>query len=150
VTRGDMDGALQEAGIRSQHAADPPGANQHDAVRASQAQDVANPRGELRDRVAPPALAERAEQREVLAHLRRGGAAAAGQLGGGDGGLALRVELLEEPEVQGEPSPGALGDLPHCELFHNRTLQRKSRTNISGASVSGRAAASSPSAATPA
>src|SRR5207249_9708968 len=93
---------------------------------------------------------ERAEEREVLAHLRRGGAAAPGQLGGGDGSLALRVELLEEPEVQGEPSHGALGDLPHCELFHNRTLQRKSRTNISGASVSGRAAGSRPSAASPA
>src|SRR5438445_1568045 len=130
------------------HVAGP--ADQHDAVRASQAQDVANPRGELRDRIAQAALAERAEEREVLAHLRRGGAAAPGQLGGGDGGLALRVELLEEPEVQGEPSHGALGDLPHCELFHNRTLQRKSRTNISGASVSGRAAGSSPSAASPA
>src|SRR5437667_2651906 len=150
VNRGDVEAALPEAGILYQRAADPAGANQHDAVRASQAQDVANPRGELRDRVAQTALAERAEEREVLAHLRRGGAAAAGQLGGGDGGLALRVELLEEPEVQGEPSHGALGDLPHCELFHNRTLQRKSRTNISGASVSGRAAASSPSAASPA
>src|SRR5438876_2708401 len=150
VNRGDVEAALPEAGILYQRAADPAGADQHDAVRASQAQDVANPRGELRDGIAQAALAERAEEREVLAHLRRGGAAAPGQLGGGDGGLALRVELLEEPEVQGEPSHGALGDLPHCELFHNRTLQRKSRTNISGASVSGRAAGSSPSAASPA
>src|SRR5206468_1389375 len=53
-------------------------------------------------------------------------------------------------QVQGEPPHGALGDLPHCELFHNRTLQRKSRTNISGPSVSGRAAGSTPSAASPA
>src|SRR6266702_4659393 len=149
VNRGDVEAALPEAGILYQRAADPAGADQYDAVRASQAQDVANPRGELRDGIAQAALAERAEEREVLAHLRRGGAAAPGQLGGGDGGLALRVELLEEPEVQGEPPHCAVGDLPHCELFHNRTLQRKSRTNSSGASVSGRAAGSSPSAVSP-
>src|SRR2546422_5880733 len=150
VNRGDVEAAMPEAGILHQRAADPAGADQYDAVGASQAQVVANPRGERRNGIAQAALAERAEEREVLAHLRRGGAAAPGELGGGDGGLALRVELLEEPEVQGEPSHGALGDLPHCELFHNRTLQRKSRTNICGASVSGRAAGSSPSAASPA
>src|SRR5207245_339494 len=77
-------------------------------------------------------------------------AAAAGQLVGGDGGEALGIGLLEESEVEREPAHGALGDLPHCESFHNPPLQRKSRTNCAGGSVSGRATGSSPSAARPA
>src|SRR5256885_7068615 len=68
---------------------------------------------ELGHGVAEAALAERAEKRQVLADLGRGGPAAAGQLGGGDGGLALCGELLEESQVQGEPPHGALGNLPH-------------------------------------
>src|SRR5438034_8915899 len=41
VNRGDVEAALPEAGILYQRAADPAGADQHDAVRASQPQDVA-------------------------------------------------------------------------------------------------------------
>src|SRR5207244_10695848 len=101
-------------------------------------------------RVPVPALAEGAEDGEVVADLRRGGTAAPRQLGRRDRRLALRGELLEKAQVQREPSHGALGDLPHCELFHNRTLHRKSRANACGPSVSGRATGSSSSAARPA
>src|SRR2546429_3319690 len=142
--------ALPKAGVLHERAADAARAHQHDAVVAAQAQDVADPGGELGDGIAQAALAERAEEREVLAHLRRGRAAAPGELGRGDGGLALGPELVEEPQVQREPSHRALGNLPHCELFHNPALQRKSRTKASGSSVSGRAAGSRSRAASPA
>src|SRR5439155_13888925 len=142
----DVEAALPKHRVLDQRAADPPRADEDDAVGAAQPQDIADPGRELRDGVAEAAFAERAEEREVFANLSGGGAAAPGQLGRGDGRLALRSELFEEPEIKGEPSHRALGDLPHCELFHNRALQRKSRAKISGASVSGRAAGSSPSA----
>ncbi len=32
-----------------------------------------------------------------------------------------------ESEVNGQPTDGAIGDLPHCELFHNGRPRRKSR-----------------------
>src|SRR6266581_3607544 len=150
VDRGDVEAALPEAGVLDQGAADAAGADEDDVIGAAQAEDVADLGGELGDRVAEAALAERAEEGEVFADLRRGGAAAPRQLGGGNRGLALGGELLEKPEVEREPPHGALGNLPHCELFHNRALQRKSRTKSRGASVSGRASGSSPSAASPA
>src|SRR5439155_7498746 len=88
------------------------------------------PGGEHGDRIAQAALAERPEEGEVLAHLRRGRAAAPGQLGGGDGGLALRGDLLEEPEVQGEPPHRALRDLPHIVNYFTieRSNARAART----------------------
>src|SRR2546429_6225576 len=142
--------ALPKAGVLHERAADAARAHQHDAVVAAQAQDVADAGGELGDGIPQAALTERAEEREVLPHLRGGRAAAPGELGRGDAGLALGVELLEDPQVQREPSHRGLGNLPHCELFHNPALQRKSRTKASGSSVSGRAAGSRSRAASPA
>src|SRR5256886_16914605 len=41
-----------------------------------------------------------------------------------NGGVALRVELLEEPQIQREPSHRALGDLPH--IVNNFTIHAPS------------------------
>src|SRR2546430_16496240 len=110
--------------IRRQRTADPPGADEDDAIGALEPEDLPEPTRELGHGVAEPALAEGAEEREVLAHLRRRGGAAAGELGGGNGGMALRVELLEEPQIQGEPSHRALGDLP--QVVNNFTIRAPS------------------------
>src|SRR5207247_224572 len=113
VNRRDVEAALPKPRVLHQRPADASRPDEHDAVRPLQPQDVAQARGELGDGVAEPPLAERAEEREILTHLRRRGRAAAGELGGGDGGLAQCVELLEEPQVQREPPDCAPGNLPH-------------------------------------
>src|SRR2546430_17632944 len=41
-----------------------------------------------------------------------------------NGGMALRGELPEEPQIQGEPSHRALGDLPH--VVNNFTIRAPS------------------------
>src|ERR1041385_6676633 len=149
VDRRHVEAALPKARVLDQGAADATGADEHDAIGAAQAQDVADAGDERGNGVAEAALAERPEEREVLADLGGGGAAAPRQLGRGDGGLALGIELLEKPQVEREPPDRALGDLPHCELFHNRALHRRSPTNVPGPSVPGGAADSSPSCASP-
>src|SRR5256886_15732440 len=70
VDRGDVEAALPKAGVLHERAADATRADQHDAIGAAQAQNVPDPGGELGDGIAQAALAERAEEREVLAHLR--------------------------------------------------------------------------------
>src|SRR5207247_2035949 len=124
IYRRDMEAALPKPRILGQRPADAPGAHQHDSIGPFEPQDLPQPTRELGHGVAEPALAEGAEEREVLAHLGRRGGAAAGELGGGDGGVALRVELLEEPQIQGEPSHRALGDLPH--IVNNFTIHAPS------------------------
>ena len=115
-----MEAAVAEAPVLHQRPAHLPRAYQHDAVGSLQPEDVADPGGQLDDAVAQPALAERAEEGEVFADLGRRGAAQLGQLSRGDGGAvaSLRGPLLEEPEVERQPAHRAVGDLPHCELFH--------------------------------
>src|SRR5207244_2145390 len=76
VDGGDVKAALAEAGVLDERTDDSPRADEHDAVGASQAQDVADAGGELGDRIPEPAFAEGAEEGEVLADLRRGGTAA--------------------------------------------------------------------------
>ncbi len=109
----DVEAALAKAGILHQGAADATGPDDDDAIGAPQAEDVAQARGELAHRVAQSPLAEGAEEGQVLAHLGRGRGAAAGEVGGGDGGVALPVGVLEEPKVEREAAYRALGDLPH-------------------------------------
>src|SRR5205823_1371816 len=85
-------------------------------------EDVADAAGQLGDGVAESAFAEGAEEGEVFADLGGGGAAQSSQLTRRDrGGL----RLLEKAKVDGQPPDGAVGDLPHCELFHNWRPQRK-------------------------
>src|SRR5262245_19201651 len=154
VNRRDVEAMLAEAAVVQQRPAHLPRSDEHDAMRALESQDLADPARQLRHRIAEPALAERAEERQVFAHLRRGGAAAARQLGGADGGQSLCRGMLEKTEVEREAADRGVRDLSHyCELFHNPPSRRKSRphwdqrhstTNRSGASVSGRARGSSP------
>src|SRR5437870_6742519 len=136
VNRRHVEAALPKAGVLNQRAADPPCPDEDDAVAALKPEDAADPRSELRDGIAEAALAEGAEEGQVLANLRRRGAAVAGELGGGDGGRALRVELLEEPEVGGQPPHGASADLPHVVNYFTipRSTARAGRTARAGAS----------------
>src|SRR4051812_15005500 len=122
VDRGDVKTALAKAVVLDERPAHPSRPDQHDAVAALKAKDVANAARQFGDGVAEAAFAEGAEEGEVFADLGGGGAAEAGQLARGDGG---RLGLLEESEVDGQPAHGAVGDLPHCELFHNGGLLRK-------------------------
>src|SRR5439155_24399584 len=78
--RGDMKAALAKAVILHQRAAHAPRTNQHDAVAALQAQDVADAARQLGYGVPEAAFAEGAEEREVFADLRRGRAPQTGQL----------------------------------------------------------------------
>ena len=70
-------------------------------------------RRELGDRVAEPALAEGAEEREVLPDLRRRRAAVVGQLVAGGGREAARLELLQVAQVHRETADGRVGDALH-------------------------------------
>src|SRR5207247_6036299 len=100
VDRAHVEAALSEPGVLHQRPTDAAGPDDHDAVGAAQAEDVAQPRGELAHGIAQPALAERAEKGQVLAHLGGGGTAAAGEVSGRDGGVALPVRVLKESEVE--------------------------------------------------
>src|SRR6185436_17993030 len=124
VDRGDVKAALLESLVLHEGAAHAPRPDEHDAVPALESQDIADAAGELGDRVAEAAFSEGAEKGEVFADLSGGGAAEARQLARGNRGS---VGLLEETEVEGQPADGAVGDLPHCELFHNRGPLRKVR-----------------------
>jgi len=62
------------------------------------------------------ALAERAEQREVLPHLRRRGGAAVRQLLRRHGRHAPLVTFLEEAQVQRQAADGGVGDPSHGVL----------------------------------
>src|SRR5439155_26334992 len=63
--------------------------------------------------------------RPGLPYLDRGRTAARRERAGAHGLHSLPLELLEETEVQGEPSHGGFGDLTHsrhfCETFHKAT-----------------------------
>ena len=81
VVRGeDAEAALAESAILRQGRADLSGADDDDAPLAAEAENLAQPAGELGHRVAEPALAERSEKREVLSDLRRRRPAALRQL----------------------------------------------------------------------
>src|SRR5712691_6014004 len=117
----DVEAALAETGVLHQRAADPSRAYEHDAVGALEAEDVADLGGELAHRIAQAALAERAEEREILAHLGRRGAAAAREVRRGDSAATLDFGLLEVPEVEREAADGALSDLPHIVKYFTIT-----------------------------
>src|SRR2546430_12580557 len=75
IDRRDMEAALPKPGILGQRPADAPGADQHDSIGPLEPQDLPQPTRELGHGVAEPALAEGAEEREVLAYLRQIGRA---------------------------------------------------------------------------
>src|SRR5439155_13162855 len=104
----DVTTALAESRVLRQGAADAPRPHHPDAVGALEAQDLAEPGRQCRDGVAETAFAEGAEEGEVLAHLGGSGAAAARQLGGGDGLVPLSLRLLEVAQVQRQPPHRAL------------------------------------------
>src|SRR4051794_7384905 len=150
----DIEPALAEAAVLDQRTADLPRPDQRDPVAPLEPQNFPETVGQLGHRIPQAALAERAEEGEVLPHLRRGGAATRGERAGAYGGHALPLEFLEEAQIQREPPDSRLGDLTHgslsCETFHKSylpgqppsTSARCSRTNTGGARVSGRAAGS--------
>src|SRR5213594_3745938 len=86
VDRGDVKTALAKAVVLDQRAAHSACPDQHDAVAALQAEDVTDAASQFGDGVTEAAFAERAEEGEVFADLRGGGATQARQLPGGDGG----------------------------------------------------------------
>src|SRR5919198_770017 len=124
VDRGDMKAALFEAVVLNERAAHAPCPHQDDAVAAFEAEDVADAAGELGDRVAEAPFAEGAEEGQIFADLCGCGTAEPGQLAGRD---RRGFGLLEKSEVDGQPADRAIGNLPHCELFHNGGPRRKSR-----------------------
>ena len=121
----DVEAALPEAAVLHQRAADLARADHADLIAPLEPEDLAEPIGQLGHRIAEAALAERAEEREVLPHLRRGRAAARRQRAGADRLDSLPLELLEKAQVEREPADGGLGDLTHgrhfCETFHKAT-----------------------------
>ncbi len=119
IDRGNVKATLAESLILHERPTHLPGAHEHDAVGALQAEDALDLGGELGDGIAEAAFAEGAEEGEVFADLGRRGAAEARQFAGRDGGAPLRQRLFEEPEIEGETAHRAVGNLPHCELFHN-------------------------------
>ena len=96
----EVEAAAPEAAVLHQGAADLARADQRHAVVPREAEDLAKRLDQFGDGVAESALPERAEEREVLPHLRGGGAPAPGERPGTDGFDALPLKLLEEPEVE--------------------------------------------------
>ena len=106
VDQHNFEAALPEPAVLDQRAADLARPDHGDSIGAAQSQDLAQPGEQLRHGVPEPAFAERAEEGEILADLRRRGATAGGQLLGTDGGHALQREILQESEVKREASDG--------------------------------------------
>ena len=119
--------ALPEAAVLHQRAADLPRPDHRDPIAPLEAEDLAQPVGQLGHRIAQAALAERAEEREVLPHLGRRRPAPGGERARADRRDALPLELLEKAEVERQPADRGLGDLTHdghfCETFHKATAR---------------------------
>jgi hypothetical protein len=102
--------ALEEAAIVRQRHADLAGTDDGHAPVALEAEDLPEVPNKLRHGVAEPTLAEGPEEGEVLADLRRGGAAQGGELLARGGGPTTAVQLLEIAQVGRQPSHGRIGD----------------------------------------
>src|SRR5256884_9722679 len=106
-----MEAARPNPGILGQRPADPPGADEDDAIGALEPEDLPEPTRELGHGLPEPALAEVAEEREVLAHFRRRAGPPAGEPAGGNGGMPLLDQPLGESRRSDSPSSRALADI---------------------------------------
>ena len=109
--RRDLEAFLPEARIVGERQAEVAGAHDGDAQPAIEAEDLPQVAAQLLDVVADAADAELAEVREVLPDLRGVEMELLGERLRGDRLHAGGVELVEAPQVHGEPVGGELGDL---------------------------------------
>src|SRR5688572_16558974 len=109
----DVEPTLLESTILRERTPDLARADDDHAPLAAESEDVAQAGGELGNGVAEASLAERAEEGEVLPHLRRRGASTCGELIAGDGRQAALLEILEEAEVERESADSRFGDAFH-------------------------------------
>jgi len=108
-----LESALPKPPIVRQRRADFSRAYNHHLPFAFQTEDFAKVRGQLVDRVAQTAFAERAKKRKVFTYLRGRCAAQLRKLVARGGLLAPRVQILEVPEVHGQAPDGGVGDAFH-------------------------------------
>src|SRR5262249_44565594 len=111
----DVEPALLEAAILHERRSDLARADDDDAPPPSQAEYFAQTAGQFRHGVAQSALPERAEEREVLAHLARRRPAPTRELITGNGLEPPTLKVLEEPEVRRQSSDGGIGDALHFD-----------------------------------
>src|SRR6185436_17012435 len=97
---------LGEASVREQRGADVPGADDGHPPAPIESEDSADLVTEMRDVVSQPAPSERAEAREILAHLRRGDAFPLRQPMRGDEALPFGFDFLEHAVVVREAANG--------------------------------------------
>ena len=140
--------ALAEPAVLDQRAADLPRPDHPHPIAPLEAQDLAQLVGQIRHRIAQAPLAEGAEERQVLPHLRGRRPAARGERARTHRGDALPLELLEKAEIQRQPANRGLGDFRHdahfCETFHKVTAPSTPRQRARAAAPRTRPARPSP------
>ena len=106
----DHEPALPEAAILGQRRTDLSRTDDHHAPLLSKPENVAQRRRQLGHGIAQAPLAEGAEERQVLPHLRRRGAPSASELVARDGRESVLPEFLEKAQVDGQPANGGIRD----------------------------------------
>ena len=113
---------LVEAGVVGEGLTEVAGADDHDRPVVGQAELAAHLVREVVDLVADAAGAVGAEVREVLADLRRVDAGQLGQPLGRHAGHPIGGEVVEDPQVDGQPGHGGLRDPSAPGVAHGRRL----------------------------